>query len=158
MISLISCMDNNRTIGLNNQLPWHLPEDLKYFKKVTMGHTIVMGRKTFESIGKPLPGRKNIVLTRDPHWKRDGVEVYQSSEELMRNMKNEELFIIGGEEIYKLFINDAKRLYITKLDHSITGDAFFPEISEDWKVISEKTGPKNEANPFNYKFLVMERC
>jgi dihydrofolate reductase len=158
MISMISCMDKNRTIGDNNSLPWHLPADLKHFKEVTMGNTIVMGRKTYDSIGRALPGRTNVVLTRDSSWHADGVEVYHTIQSLLDATKGQQLFIIGGEQIYKQFMDKANKLYITLLDHSFTGDAFFPKIeANQWKINSEVIGKKDSKNNYNYKFIEYER-
>lgn len=160
MISFIFATDQNGVIGKNNQLPWHLPEDLRYFKKMTMGHPIVMGRKTFQSIGKPLPGRKNIVLTRDPNFSREDCLVFHSKEEFLQNYphEKEEIFIIGGAEIFRLFLTDVERMYITFIHHKFSGDVYFPlEHLRNWKIVSRKQGLKNEKNPYDYEFLVYEK-
>jgi dihydrofolate reductase len=158
MICMISCMDNNRTIGENNNLPWQLPADLKHFKQVTMGHTIVMGRKTYESIGRALPGRVNVVLTRDKSWSAKGVEVFHSKDEILTTFKGETLFIIGGEQVYNLFMDDADKLYITQIDDTFSGDAFFPIIDKKlWKLSNVTNGERNSANNYIYKFLKYER-
>ena len=141
MISLIAAMGGNRVIGNNNSMPWRLPKDLAYFKKLTLGNTVVMGRKTFESIGKPLAGRKNIILTRDKGYTREGCLVVHSIEEALKEIKDEqESFIIGGGEIYSIFLPYANKLYITYIDHEFQGDTYFPEevennkkyLSNDW--------------------------
>ncbi|WP_075982026.1 dihydrofolate reductase [Bacillus massilinigeriensis] len=160
MISLLWAMDENRVIGKNNELPWHLPEDLKYFKRVTMGHPIIMGRKTYESIGRPLPGRENIIMTRNQDYKMDGCQIMSSVDELLRFNKaqNDEVFVIGGAEIFKEVLPFADRLYLTQIHEAFPGDTFFPEIKMDeWKLISSEKGIKNEKNPFDYEFLVYEK-
>ena len=160
MISYIVAMDKNRVIGKDNQLPWHLPADLKFFKKVTMGHPIVMGRKTHESIGKPLPGRENIILTRNQTYKSEGCSVIHSVEELNRLVeeKNEEVFVIGGAELFKATFAHVDRLYITKIEHEFEGDTYFPDFKEsDWKIISQEKGIKDEKNPYDYSFIIYER-
>ena len=160
MISLLVAMAQNRVIGKDNQLPWHLPEDLAYFKRVTMGHPIVMGRKTFESIGRVLPGRQNVIVTRNPHFSHEGCLVLHSIEEIINfaNNYNGEVFVIGGAEIFKEILPYADRLYITKIVHTFSGDAFFPVFDEaEWKLVSSEKGLKNEKNPYDYTFLVYER-
>lgn len=152
-------MDNHRLIGRNNQLPWHLPKDLAYFKQVTMGHAIVMGRKTFESIGKPLPGRKNIVVTRNHEYQPNGVDVAHSIEEICElSQKNEEIFIIGGAEIFKATLPVTDRLYITEIHETFDGDTFFPVFNlSDWELISKEKGIKDEKNPYEYDFCIYEK-
>jgi len=159
MISIIVAMDRNRVIGKNNGMPWRLPADLAYFRKVTLGNTVVMGRKTFESIGKPLDGRKNVVLTRDRQYSKKGCLVVHSVEEALKIIKDEkDCFIIGGATIYSAFLPYAQKLYITYIDHEFEGDTYFPEINyEEWRIISRTQGPKNERNPYNYYFEVHER-
>lgn len=161
MISFIVAMDENRVIGKDNQLPWHLPEDLKYFKRVTMGHPIIMGRKTFESIGRPLPGRENIILTGNHEYHHDGCYVMHSLEELLeycRKDEEKEYFVIGGAEIFRLLFPYADRLYITKIRHQFEGDTFFPLFPmSEWEIVSREKGIKDEKNPYDYEFLVFER-
>ncbi|MGG0187742.1 dihydrofolate reductase [Bacillus rhizoplanae] len=157
MISLLVAMDKNRLIGKDNQLPWHLPADLAYFKKVTMGHPIIMGRKTFESIGRPLPGRTNIILTRNKNYEMEGCEVIHSIDDVqkMDEQMNEEIFVIGGAEIFKEVLPFADRLYITKIEEVFEGDTFFPEINYDeWKEISVEQGVTDEKNPYTYAYHV----
>lgn len=139
MISLIVAHDENRVIGYNNTMPWHLPGDLAYFKKTTMGKPMIMGRKTFESIGKPLPGRTNIVITRDTDYKREGIVVVHSFEEALEVVKkeNKEIMVIGGEQIFRLALPIADILYVTKIQHSFKGDTYFPEYGDEWKKSSE---------------------
>jgi dihydrofolate reductase len=157
MISLLVAMDTNRVIGKDNDLPWHLPADLKYFKNVTIGHPIIMGRKTHESIGRPLPGRENIIITRDKSYKAEGCKVVNSIEETLVS-GDREVFVIGGAEIFKQVLPDADRIYITYIEDEFEGDTFFPEIDDsEWMVISKEKGPKDDKNPYDYYFVVYER-
>ncbi|MCX7922505.1 MAG: dihydrofolate reductase [Clostridia bacterium] len=158
MISLIVAMDKNRAIGKDNKLPWNLPADLAYFKKVTMGHTVIMGRKTFESIGKPLPGRQNVVVTRNKNYVAEGCSTIHSIEEALKYRENEEAFVIGGADIFKEFLPCTDRLFITLIDDEFEGDTYFPQIEySKWLLISKTTGEKNEKNPYTYHFLVYEK-
>lgn len=161
MISFIVAMDENRVIGKNNQLPWHLPEDLKYFKRVTMGHPIVMGRKTFDSIGRPLPGRENIIITRNNEFKNESCTVFHSMEQLLQycqDHSNEEYFVIGGAEVFKQLISFVDRLYITFINEQFEGDTFFPTIDmNEWELISREQGLQDEKNPYRYEFLIYEK-
>ncbi|EIJ78565.1 Dihydrofolate reductase [Bacillus methanolicus PB1] len=160
MISLIWAMDENRVIGKDNKLPWHLPEDLKFFKRVTMGHPIAMGRKTHDSIGRNLPGRENIVITRQKDFQCDGCTVLHSVQELVDYAaeKNEEVFVIGGAEIFKQILPFADRLYLTQIRNKFKGDTFFPELNmEDWELITQEKGIKDEKNPYDYEFLIYYR-
>ena len=127
---LIAAMASNRVIGRENSLPWRLPEDLKRFKELTLGHPVVMGRKTYESIGRLLPGRENIILTRDPAYRIEGARVFVSYEEFLADERGREreVFVIGGAQIYARALADAERLYLTEIEASIDGDAFFPEL------------------------------
>jgi dihydrofolate reductase len=160
MISFIVAMDKNRVIGKNNQLPWHLPADLAFFKQVTMGHPIIMGRKTFESIGRVLPGRENIILTRDTEYKVEGCTVINSVDKIkeFEKNRNEELFVIGGAEIFKETFKISDRLYITLIDSEFEGDTYFPEFNQnDWTIVSKEKGLKDEKNPFDYYFIVFDK-
>lgn len=158
MLSIIVAYDKNRTIGANNQLPWHLPADLAYFKKVTMGRPIIMGRKTHESIGRPLPGRDNIIITRNKEYQAEGCIVVHSIEDIraLENQKNnEEMFIIGGAEIFKELIDEVDKLYITYIDAEFSGDTFFPDMEmNSWTKVSEEKGIRDEKNPYDYYFCV----
>lgn len=161
MISLIWAMDENRVIGKDNQLPWHLPEDLKFFKRTTMGNPIAMGRKTHESIGRPLPGRENIIITRSGDYNSEGCTVLHSVEEFIsysETLAAAEIFVIGGAEIFHSIFPYADRLYITKIHHAFLGDTYFPDIDMDeWKQIFHEPGIKDERNPYDYEFLIYER-
>ncbi|MES9778606.1 dihydrofolate reductase [Bacillus velezensis] len=159
MISFIFAMDENRLIGKDNDLPWHLPDDLAYFKKVTTGHTIVMGRKTFESIGRPLPNRRNIVVTSRDESLFPGCITADSAEEVLKLISaDEECFVIGGAQLYSALFPYADRLYMTKIHHVFEGDRFFPEFNEaEWELTSRKQGVKDEKNPYDYEYLVYEK-
>ncbi|RFU69705.1 dihydrofolate reductase [Peribacillus saganii] len=160
MISLLLAMDKNRLIGRDNQLPWHLPADLKYFKEVTMGHPIVMGRKTFESIGRVLPGRENVIVTRDQSFQADGCIVLNSIKAIKEYADNQdrEVFVIGGAEIFKEIIPFTDRLYITEIHEEFEGDTFFPAVDEnEWTLISSKEGMVDEKNIYEHDFLVYEK-
>ncbi|MDR4948304.1 dihydrofolate reductase [Neobacillus cucumis] len=160
MISFIVAMDQNRVIGKENELPWHLPEDLKFFKRVTMGHPVVMGRKTHDSIGRILPGRENIVITRQSQYKCDGCTVFYSIDEFLTYCQNQksEIFVIGGAEIFRETFPFADRLYITYIDESFDGDTFFPPFNpEEWMLTKVEKGVKNEKNPYDYEFRIYDR-
>jgi len=158
MISLIWAMDRNRTIGKDNKLPWRLPADLAYFKRLTLGHKIIMGRKTYESIGKPLPGRENVIITKNKDFLSEGCTLCNSIEEALRLADEEEAFVIGGAEIYSKFFTYADKLYITQIEENFSGDTFFQEIDfNEWTLISKTKGEKDEKNPYEYYFLVYER-
>lgn len=161
MISFIFAMDENRLIGKGNELPWRLPEDLKYFKRTTMGHPIIMGRKTFESIGRPLPGRENIIVTRNRDFQWDGCSVFYSIEELLdycQKYPEQEFFVIGGGEIFAKLFPYASRLYMTYIYHQFEGDTYFPLFDRnEWKLVSKEQGKKDEKNPYTYEFRIYER-
>lgn len=160
MISFIWAMDENRVIGKNNQLPWRLPEDLKFFKKVTMGHPIAMGRKTFESIGRPLPGRENIVITRNPGFVCEQCTIFHSDADFAEYAKNiqDEIFVIGGAEIFRSLFHLADRLYVTQIYHQFEGDTFFPSFDYNgWTLISREKGLRDERNPFDYEFCIYQK-
>jgi dihydrofolate reductase len=155
MLSIIVAMDKNNVIGKNNDLPWHLPNDLKYFKGVTQNKTVVMGRKCFESIGRPLPNRKNIVLSRKP-FIHDNVVWLPSVQDVLK--LNGDIFIIGGAQIYEQFLPYASKLYITKIEHEFDGDTFFPRVNlDEWKQVSYKQGIKDEKNIYEHNFYVYEK-
>ncbi|MBU8696378.1 MULTISPECIES: dihydrofolate reductase [Bacillus] len=159
MISMIVATGKDRVIGQDNQMPWHLPADLAYFKKVTGGHTIVMGRKTYESIGRALPNRRNIVLTTSSSFEAEGCEVVHSIADILAIGKGEtELFIIGGSKLYEEMMPYADRLYITHIHHAFEGDRYFPHYDENkWTVVSREKGHRDEKNPYNYEFVVYDK-
>ncbi|WP_339892680.1 dihydrofolate reductase [Neptuniibacter pectenicola] len=164
-LAVIVAQDKNRAIGINNKLPWHLPEDLRYFKRVTMGKPIIMGRKTFESIGRPLPGRVNIVVSRQKAYAPDGVKVVGSLDEAAELAESiclidgaEEAMIIGGAQIYSQAIEKADRLYLTEVDAEINGDAWFPEFDRScWSEVGRKDFLAEGSNPYNYSFIILDR-
>jgi dihydrofolate reductase len=151
-------MGRNRVIGANGDIPWRLPADWAYLKATTMGHPILMGRKTYESIGKPLPGRINIILTKNVTYAPEGCVIVHSFEEAVKRYGNGELFVLGGAEIYKLALLHADRLYVTLIDQEFAGDTFFPEIDlSQWKIVSRRPGTRDEKNLYDYEFVVYER-
>lgn len=135
MITLIAACSENRVIGKDGTLIWHIPEDLKRFKKLTLGNPIVMGRKTYESIGKPLPGRTNIILTRDRNFKAENCLVYNKISDVLEIFEKNNIFVIGGGEIYKQFLDRADRIELTLIHKNFDGDTYFPQIGNDWEVI-----------------------
>lgn len=159
VISLIAAMDRNRVIGKDNALPWRMPADLKRFRELTRGKPVIMGRKTHESIGRPLPERPNVVMTRDPKWRAEGCVVVRSVDEALKAAGNApEIMIIGGAQIFKHFLPIANRMYLTLIDAEFEGDTFFPEFDEGEWVETEKTEyPADEQNPHPSIFIVLER-
>jgi dihydrofolate reductase len=156
-LTIIVATDARNGIGIRNTLPWHLPEDLAHFKRTTSGHPIIMGRKTFESIGRPLPQRRNIVITRNPGWRHDGVESAPSLAAAAAMVGDAEAFIIGGAEIYAAAQDLTQRLIVTEIQHSFDCDAFFPvRDARQWQEISRETH-HSEANGFDYAFVVYQR-
>ncbi|ALS22106.1 dihydrofolate reductase [Paenibacillus naphthalenovorans] len=153
MISLIVAHDKNRLIGSNNSLPWYLPNDLSHFKKITTGNIVVMGKNTYESIGKPLSNRINVILTRDNSCKIEGCIVSNSIHKLLQNIcVEEEIFIIGGANVYSQFMTIADKLYVTYIDHQFEGDTYFPEYESNFKLIGDEKGMKDDKNPYDYYF------
>lgn len=159
MISIIVATSMNNVIGIRGDLPWKLSDDLKRFKQLTMGKPIVMGRLTWESIGRPLPGRQNIVLTRQAGFAADGCDVVASpAEALAAAAEAEEIMIIGGGQIYELFLPKASRLYVTRVQASIDGDAFFPGIDEaTWRLVDRVPHAADHANEYAFEFRTYER-
>ena len=161
MLSIVVAISENNVIGKNNKLLWHIPEDMKRFKELTTGHTIIMGRKTFESIGKVLPDRRHIILTRDSEYvvNNENVEIVNDINELDSHIEEtEENFIIGGAIIYNQLIKRANKVYMTKIHKVFDGDAYFPKLSEtEWKEVERKQGPKNEKNPYDYEYITYVR-
>jgi dihydrofolate reductase len=151
---------NNRVIGKDNDMPWHLPADLAYFKKTTLGKPVVMGRKTYESIGRPLPGRQNIVISRDKNYQAKGVDVVTSVEQAIEKAGDaDEIMVIGGGAIYAHCLAAAQRLYITHIDADIDGDTQFPEydVATQWQKISSEIYPADDKNTYALDFTVYER-
>lgn len=156
-LSLIVAVDRNSGIGINNTLPWRLPEDLAFFKRVTSGHAIIMGRKTFDAIGRPLPNRRNIVVTRNPAWEHAGVDTANSLDQAVEIAGDGEVFIIGGAQIYRDAINHADRLIVTEIDAEFACDAFFPPIDPaQWQVESRETH-HSDSNGWDYSFVMYRR-
>ena len=160
-VSIIAAVSKNFVIGYKGKIPWHIPEDLKRFKKITSGHHVIMGRKTFESIGHPLPNRINIILTRNKNYKADGCRVVNSLQEALTKAKiskDKEVFIIGGEQIYNLALPIADKIYLTQVHHNFKGDSFFPKINTDnWKEISRQPHLKDTINPFSYDYMFLRK-
>jgi len=160
-ISAIVAMSENHVIGDDNQLPWHLPADLKHFKTITSGHPILMGRKTYESIGRPLPNRTNIIITRNASYEAPGCIVVQSINEAVESaasLGSNEIFIIGGAEVYKQLLPNIERIYLTIVHDVFDGDAFFPEFNaNDWIEKEKVKHDADENNEYAYSFILMER-
>lgn len=158
MISLIVAHDPHRVIGLNNEMPWHIPGDLAYFKSKTMGKAIVMGRKTFESIGKVLPGRKNIIITRNAAYKAEGAQIVNTIKEAIQlgETFHEEVMVIGGEQIFREVLPKADRLYITYIQNVFEGDTFFPAYGDEW-VLVDTTEDMQTGDGVTYAYLIYER-
>ena len=155
-LSILVAHDKQRVIGYQNQLPWHLPNDLKHVKQLSTGHTLVMGRKTFESIGKPLPNRRNVVLTNNHSFKHEGVDVIHSIEEI--NDIPGQVFIFGGQTLFEEMIDKVDDMYITVVDGKFQGDTFFPPYTlEDWEVESSVEGQLDEKNTIPHTFLHLVR-
>ncbi len=160
-LSLIVAASENNVIGLNNDLPWRLSSDLKHFKKITSGHCIIMGRNTYESIGRPLPKRTNIVVTSNENLRLEGCVMAHSLKEAIEKAKEfekEEAFIIGGATLYKACLNDVDNIYLTRVHAKVKGDTFFPEINQAmWKTVSEDKHTADEKNQYDFSFYKLER-
>lgn len=161
MLSIIVAVAENNVIGKDNKLIWHLPADLKRFKEITTGHTIIMGRKTFESLGRVLPNRKHVILCNDMEINVDdeNVEILEDISMLDKYIQDtEEHFVIGGATIYKLLMPKANKIYLTLIHEKFDGDVYFPEISDDeWKIVDKTSGITDEKNPYNYEFITYTR-
>lgn len=159
MLSIIVAASENNVIGKDNQLLWHLPDDLKHFKRTTRGHHVIVGRKTFESQGKPLPGRTNIIITRKPDYKAEGCFVVNSLDKALDlSQDDDEPFIIGGEQIYRMALPRVERIYLTRVHSEFKGDTFFPELDMDqWEEISREYYEKDEKNDYPFSIIVLER-
>ena len=170
IVSMIAAIGNNNELGKNNTLLWDMPRDMQYFRDTTRAHTVIMGRKTFESIGFPLPKRENIVITRDKEYHRPGITIMHSLEEALRyaaleqgkhfeeKQEETEIFIIGGGELYKLGMAKAHKLYITRIDGNFPdADAFFPKIGPEWKEVSREDHAPDAENKFPYSFIIYKK-
>lgn len=161
MIKILVAFDENRVIGKNNTLIWHLPADLQRFKALTTGHVIIMGRKTYESIGKPLPNRTTIVITRQAEFNSEGIITVHSLGEAIlkaKSISREDIYIVGGAEIYQLSLAHADQILVTQLHDIFDGDAYFPEIPMDaWEIVEREKGVTDEKNKFQYSFLTYQK-
>ncbi len=170
ILSIIAAIGKNNALGKDNQLLWQMPADMKHFKEITTGHTVIMGSKTFKSIGRPLPNRKNIVITRDMNYAPEGVDVVHSFDEALKiasleqgrkfeeNQDEVEVFVIGGGQVYAEAMTKANKLYITEIDSEPSADTFFPEIKmEEWKEVSRESHMPDEKNPLSYSFVTYSR-
>ncbi|MEV5028185.1 dihydrofolate reductase [Paenibacillus sp. LPE1-1-1.1] len=158
-VTLIAAMDRNRTIGIGNKLPWRLPAEMAFFTKSTLGKTVLMGRKTFESLPKPLKDRRNVVLTRQNDFHPEGCEVIHSIEEALERMNDDELVVIGGADIYAQFLPYADKILLTEVDVEIEGgDAFFPAFSEsEWNLMESESRDSDEKNKYSFTFQTFIR-
>ena len=158
-ISLIVAMASNRAIGLNNQMPWHLSADLKKFKQITMGLPILMGRKTYESIGHPLPGRSNIIISRNPTYQQSGCQVFDNVDKAIAACQEyDEIFVIGGATFYQAMLPKADFLYLTQIYKAFDADTFFPVINQnEWKEVAREDIDNDPTVDFSYSFLKLER-
>lgn len=159
MISIVVAAAQNNAIGYKNQLLWRMPADLKFFKDKTSGHTVIMGRKTYESVGKPLPNRRNIIITRQHDYQVEGAEVVHSVDEALAlcDLKDE-IFIVGGAEIYNMVMDRCDRIYLTLIYGEFEADTFFPPIIQEfWQLTSEDYHQADEKNPYDYNFMVYDK-
>ncbi|MCY4780088.1 dihydrofolate reductase [Sphingobacterium sp. UT-1RO-CII-1] len=158
-VNIIVAAAENNAIGKDNKMLWHLPDDFKYFKKNTVGHSIIMGRKTFDSIGKPLPDRRNIVVTRNQNWVSDEVDVANSLDEVLTYCRDErEIFIIGGANIYEQTLPLAQKILLTRVHTNIEADSFFPELPQaQWKLTHQEYHPKDDKHAYDFTFEVWEK-
>ena len=165
VIALIAAMAENRVIGRDNALPWRLPGDLRFFKRTTLGKPVIMGRRTFESIGRPLPERDNIVVTRDPAWRADGVQVVHSLDQALAQAGRAaslrgagEVMVIGGASLYRAALPLAQRLYLTLVHATVPGDTYFPALEwREWREVQREDHGADAENPYSYSFLVLTR-
>ncbi|ADX67358.1 MULTISPECIES: dihydrofolate reductase [Weeksella] len=156
MLHLVVAIASNHAIGKGNQMLWHLPKDFLHFKKITTGHPIIMGRKTFESIGRPLPNRVNIVISRDRNYSADGIQVVHSLREAIEKgyKLDEDLYVIGGGEIYRQAMEFADKIYLTEVHHEFEGDTFFPEIDDEkWVEVDREHHLKDDKHLYSYDFV-----
>ncbi len=157
-LTLVVAMDAQRGIGVDNKLPWHLPEDLAHFKRITSGHPIIMGRKTFDSIGRALPNRRNIVITRNPDWRHDGVEAVNSLEAAVALVAGAPAFIIGGAQIFNDAMALAERMEVTEIAHTFACDTFFPALPAGVWAESARASYHSDANGYDYAFVTYEKA
>jgi dihydrofolate reductase len=159
LISLIAAVANNGVIGVDNSLPWRMPADLQHFKSITMGKPMIMGRRTWESLPGPLPGRRHIVITRNRDYRADGCDIVHSLDEALKVVADvPEVMIVGGGGLYRQMLPRAERLYLTRVDVDLAGDTFFPEIDwSEWREVSRDSHPADQRNQFAYTFIVMKR-
>lgn len=163
LLSAVVAMSDNHIIGKENKLPWHMPADMRHFKQITSGHLVLMGRKTYESIGKPLPNRTNIVLTRNPHYQAEGCMVVTSIIDALhfaeqQSKNNSEIFVIGGSEIYHLLMPYFDRIYLTIIHHDFEGNIYFPAVEmRNWQETKRIDCKADSENPYNYSFVWLER-
>ena len=157
-VAIVAAVARNGVIGHRNRMPWHLPEDLRRFRQLTLGHAVIMGRRTFESIGKPLAGRNNIVVTRSPDWTRAGCHAAHSLEAALAAVhEREDAFVIGGTQIYALALPIASRLYITEIERDFEGDTFFPQFDcSRWREVSRESRVLDGAGGFSYHFIAYD--
>jgi dihydrofolate reductase len=160
VISLIVATDEKGVIGKDNIIPWNMPADMAHFKKTTTGHPVIMGRKTFESIGRPLPDRQNIVISRNPEFKAEGVQITDTIERaialaVVSHVK--EIFIIGGQSIYEAALPRADKIYLTKIHADMGGDRFFEYKKNEWRLVSTEKHQKDDSNPYDYDFILLEK-
>ena len=157
-LTLIAAMGKNRAIGLDGRMPWHLPAELQHFKKTTMGKTIVMGRKTFQAIGRPLPGRQNIVVSRNPDFHADGIDLATSLDDAAEMSQSDEVMIIGGGQLYALALPTATRMVLTLIDLEPEADTWFPEWDDaEWSQVSEERFPIDDGNKLAYRIIELKR-
>ena len=159
-LAAIAAMDQNRVIGYQNRMPWHLPADLKHFKQVTSPHPIIMGHKTYLSIGRLLPNRLNIILTRQENLIIPGASVVKNAEEALKSAQTAQTgqaFVIGGGEIYRLLWPWINTLYLTEIQHAFTGDTYFPELEPTWQISARAEHKADATNPYDYTFLTLQR-
>lgn len=158
-VTLIVAVADSGVIGRDNTLPWHLPEDLKRFKRLTLGKPIVMGRKTYESIGKPLPGRQNIVVTRDPNYRREGVSVVHAADDALRSAAGApEIMVIGGAELFRAFLPRAVRVHLTRVHGQVEGDIHWPALDErEWRIVEREEHAADERHVYSMTFEVWEK-
>lgn len=157
-IVFVVAMAEGRVIGRDGGLPWHLPADLAHFKRLTLGHTVLMGRKVYDSIGKPLPERRNLVISRNPSFQAPGCTVVHSPEEALEAAGAvPELMVIGGEQVYRLFLELVTRVELTLVHANVPGDTFFPELPSSWREVARRERPADEKNPHDLTFLTLER-